>query len=100
MDAAEMTAESRAALLLLAPAPLTRYNALFRTVYFAPVVTTLVAVAIVFKYIYHPRFGMLNRALGALHLPTPDWLGNPRLAMLAIILLAVWKGFGYTMIIF
>ncbi|HYU25327.1 MAG TPA: sugar ABC transporter permease [Thermoanaerobaculia bacterium] len=85
---------------LLVNARLTRYKALFRTVYFAPVVTTLVAVAIVFKYIYHPRFGMLNRALGALHLPTPDWLGNPRLAMFAIILLAVWKGFGYTMIIF
>ena len=85
---------------LLVNARLTKYKALFRTVYFAPVVTTLVAVAIVFKYIYHPRFGMLNRALGALHLPTPDWLGNPRLAMFAIILLAVWKGFGYTMIIF
>ena len=85
---------------LLVNAKLTRAKAFFRTVYFAPVVTTLVAVAIVFKYIYHPRFGMLNRALGALHLPTPDWLGNPRLAMFAIILLAVWKGFGYTMIIF
>jgi multiple sugar transport system permease protein len=85
---------------LLVNARMTKYKAFFRTVYFAPVVTTLVAVAIVFKYIYHPRFGMLNRALGALHLPTPDWLGNPRLAMFAIILLAVWKGFGYTMIIF
>jgi multiple sugar transport system permease protein len=85
---------------LLVNARLTRYKALFRTVYFAPVVTTLVAVAIVFKYIYHPRFGMLNRALGALGLPMPDWLGNPRLAMFAIIVLAVWKGFGYTMIIF
>jgi len=85
---------------LLVNARLTRYKAFFRTVYFAPVVTTLVAVSIVFKYIYHPRFGVLNRALGALHLPTPDWLGNPHLAMLAIILLAVWKGFGYTMIIF
>jgi multiple sugar transport system permease protein len=85
---------------LLVNARMTKYKAFFRTVYFAPVVTTLVAVAIVFKYIYHPRFGMLNRALGALHLPTPDWLSNPRLAMFAIILLAVWKGFGYTMIIF
>ncbi|HEV2720069.1 MAG TPA: sugar ABC transporter permease [Thermoanaerobaculia bacterium] len=85
---------------LLVNARLTKYKTLFRTVYFAPVVTTLVAVAIVFKYIYHPRFGVLNRALGAMHLPTPDWLGDPRLAMFAIIMLAVWKGFGYTMIIF
>lgn len=85
---------------LLINAKLTRWKALFRTVYFAPVVTTLVAVSIVFKYLYHPRFGILNRALGAIGLPAPDWLGDPRLAMFAIILLAVWKGFGYTMIIF
>ncbi len=85
---------------LLVNAKLTRYKSLFRTVYFAPVVTTLVAVAIVFKYLYHPRFGILNRALHAFGIPNIDWLGNPKLAMLAIIVLAVWKGFGYTMIIF
>lgn len=85
---------------LLINARLTRAKALFRTVYFAPVVTTLVAVSIVFKYLYHPRFGILNRALAAVGIPSIDWLGNPKLAMLAIILLAVWKSFGYTMIIF
>ncbi len=85
---------------LLVNARLTRFKSLFRTMYFAPVVTTLVAVSIVFKYLYHPRFGMLNRFLDTIGLPQPDWLGNPKLAMLAIILLAVWKGFGYTMIIF
>ena len=85
---------------LLVNSKLTRFKSLFRTIYFAPVVTTLVAVAIVFKYIYHPRFGMLNRFLDTIGLPQPDWLGNPKLAMLAIIILAVWKGFGYTMIIF
>lgn len=85
---------------LLVNAKLTRAKALFRTVYFAPVVTTLVAVSIVFKYLYHPRFGLLNRALLAVGITGPDWLGDPRWAMFAIILLAVWKGFGYTMIIF
>jgi multiple sugar transport system permease protein len=85
---------------LLVNAKLTRWKALFRTIYFAPVVTTLVAVAVVFKYLYHPRFGIINIALGAMHLPQPDWLGDPHFAMPAIILLAVWKGFGYTMIIF
>ncbi|HXA19612.1 MAG TPA: sugar ABC transporter permease [Thermoanaerobaculia bacterium] len=85
---------------LLVNAKLTRWKALFRTIYFAPVVTTLVAVAVVFKYLYHPRFGIINMALGALHLPQPDWLGDPHFAMPAIILLSVWKGFGYTMIIF
>jgi multiple sugar transport system permease protein len=85
---------------LLVNSKLTRWKALFRTIYFAPVVTTLVAVAVVFKYLYHPRFGIINLALGALHLPQPDWLGDPHFAMPAIIILAVWKGFGYTMIIF
>jgi len=85
---------------LLINSKLTRWKSLFRTIYFAPVVTTLVAVSVVFKYLYHPRFGIINLALGALHLPQPDWLGDPHFAMPAIILLAVWKGFGYTMIIF
>jgi len=85
---------------LLVNARAARFKALFRTIYFAPVVTTLVAVAIVFRYLLHDRFGMINRALFALGLPGPDWLGNPKLAMLSIILLAIWKGFGYSMIIF
>jgi len=81
---------------LLVNAKVARAKSLFRTVYFAPVVTTLVAVSIVFRYLYHPRFGILNRALGT----DIDWLGNPKLAMLSIIILSVWKQFGYTMIIF
>ncbi len=85
---------------LLVNARLTRFKPMFRTIYFAPVVTTLVAVAIVFRYLYHPRFGMLNRALNFVGLESIDFLGDPKLAMLSIIILAVWKGFGYTMIIF
>jgi multiple sugar transport system permease protein len=85
---------------LLVNARAARFKPLFRTVYFAPVVTTLVAVSIVFRFLYHPRYGALNRALGALGLPQIDWLGDPHWAMPAIILLAVWKNFGYNMIIF
>jgi multiple sugar transport system permease protein len=85
---------------LLVNAKATRFKSLFRTIYFAPVVTTLVAVAIVFRFLYNPRFGAIDRALGFLGLPAIDWLGDPRWAMPAIILLAVWKNFGYNMIIF
>ena len=85
---------------LLVNAKAARFKPLFRTVYFAPVVTTLVAVAIVFRFLYHPRFGAINRTLVSLGLPAIDWLGDPRWAMPAIILLAVWKNFGYNMIIF
>lgn len=87
-----------AALLLNARAA--RLKPLFRTVYFAPVVTTLVAVAIVWRYLYHPQFGLINLALDQFGIGPIDFLGDPRWAMPAIILLAVWKRFGYTMIIF
>ena len=85
---------------LMLSAPRLRLRSLFRTIYFAPVVTTLVAVAIVWRYLYHPHYGLLNYLLGGLGLGAIDWLGDPRWAMPAIILLAVWKGFGYNMLIF
>jgi len=81
-------------------AKLVRARSLFRTVYFVPVVTTLVAVAIVWRYLYHPHYGLLNTALGWIGIGPIDWLGNPRWAMPAVILLAVWRTFGYNMLIF
>ncbi len=77
-----------------------RWQGFFRTVYFAPVVTTLVAVAIVWRYLYDPRYGLIDAGLHALGLPRLDWLGDPHLAMPALILLTVWKNFGYNMIVF
>jgi len=85
---------------LLVNAKVARWKSLFRTIYFAPVVTTIVAVAVVWKYLYHPRYGLLNRMLGIVGIGAIDWLGDPKWAMPAIILLAIWKNFGYTMIIF
>ncbi len=85
---------------LLVNSKLARWKGMFRTIFFAPVVTTLVAVAIVWRYLYHPRFGLLNQFLGYIGIEPIDWLGDPRFAMPAIILLAVWKNFGYNMIIF
>jgi multiple sugar transport system permease protein len=87
-----------AALLLCARSA--RARAFFRTVYFVPVVTTLVAVAVVWRFLYHPRLGLANRALAGLGLPPIDWLGDPAWAMPAIIALAVWKNFGFNMVIF
>jgi multiple sugar transport system permease protein len=85
---------------VLLDSELVRWRGLFRTIYFAPVVTTLVAVAVVWKYLYDPRFGLLNAGLHALGLPPVDWLGSAVWAMPSIILMTVWKGFGYNMIIF
>jgi multiple sugar transport system permease protein len=79
---------------------LVRFKGLFRSLLFLPVVTTLVAVAVAWRYLYHPRYGLLNYVLGLAGLGPIDWLGDPRWAMPAIILMAVWKNFGFNMIIF
>ena len=85
---------------MLLSARLVRFRGFFRTVLFLPVVTTLVAVAVVWRYLYHPRFGLLNQLLATVGIAPVDWLGDPRWAMPAIILLAVWKNFGFNMIVF
>src|SRR4029453_6643875 len=85
---------------LLLHSRLTRAKGLFRTIFFTPYITTLGAVAIVFRYLYPPRFGGLNRLLDFMGIAPIDWLGDPKWAMPAIILLAIWKNFGYAMVLF
>jgi len=87
-----------AAILLNAPAA--RFKALFRTALFAPVVTTLVAVAVIWRYLFHTSYGLVNYGLGHLGISPIDWLGDPNWAMPTIMLFAVWKNFGYNMVIF
>jgi len=85
---------------LLLNSPLVRFKTVFRTALFAPVVTTVVAVAVVWRYILNTKYGLLNYALGLAGIHPVDWLGDPHWAMPSIILFAVWKNFGYNMIIF
>jgi len=85
---------------LLLHSPLARLRAFFRTALFAPVVTTLVAVAVVWRYLFHSRYGLVNWLLAQAGVSPIDWLGDPHWAMPTIILLAVWKNFGYNMVIF
>ena len=84
---------------LLLNSPLVRARSFFRTALFIPVVTTLVAVAVVWRYLLSTRYGFINFALGRLGIAPVDWLGDPHWAMPAIILFAVWKSFGYNMLI-
>lgn len=93
-----MLASLAAALLL--HSPLARARAFFRTALFAPVVTTVVAVAVIWRYLFNTKYGLANFALGHLGVHPVDWLGDPHWAMPTIILFAVWKNFGYNMIIF
>jgi multiple sugar transport system permease protein len=94
-----LTIGAALAAALLLDSKVARLKGLFRTVFFAPYVTTLVAVAVVFRYLYHPRFGLIDRALAWFGISAIDWLGDPHWAMPAIILLAVWKNFGYATIL-
>ncbi len=85
---------------LLLNSPLARMKPLFRTVLFAPVVTTVVAVAVIWRYLFDTKYGLVNAGLAGLGLHRVDWLGDPHWAMPTIIAFAVWKNFGYNMIIF
>ncbi|NYZ63071.1 carbohydrate ABC transporter permease [Luteimonas deserti] len=85
---------------LLLNAKVARFKGLFRTALFAPVVTTLVAVAVIWRYLFHTSYGLVNWALGHVGIAPVDWLGDPAWAMPTIILFAVWKNFGYNMVIF
>ena len=85
---------------LLLQSKLGRFKPFFRTAFFAPVVTTVVAVAVIWRYLFHTKYGLVNWGLGGLGIDPIDWLGDPHWAMPTIIVFAVWKNFGYNMIIF
>ena len=84
---------------LLLNARVAKWQGFFRTALFAPVVTTVVAVAVIWRYLLHTRYGLINQALAAIGIDPVDWLGDPHWSMPAIILFAAWKNFGYNMII-
>jgi ABC-type sugar transport system permease subunit/ABC-type glycerol-3-phosphate transport system substrate-binding protein len=77
-----------------------RFRTFFRVGFFTPVVTTMVAVAVVWRWLYNARFGLVNWGLDFLGIEGKNWLGDVTWAMPALILMAVWKNFGYHMVIF
>jgi len=84
-----------------------RFKVIFRTIYFLPTVTSLVAVAIIWGTVYNPTFGLLNLALKALGLPGKPWLSDATtrilgvpLPMLCVIVTYVWQDMGYNLVIF
>jgi ABC-type sugar transport system permease subunit len=76
------------------------FRAIFRVGYYLPVVTSIIAVAVVWRYLYDPDVGLINNVLHAVGLPGANWLGNPNLAMPSIIVLTVWHSVGGAMIVF
>jgi multiple sugar transport system permease protein len=72
----------------------------FRVVYYMPSVTNVVAVAVVWGYLYNPSIGLFNFLLAKLHIAGVPWLTDPVMAKISLIILALWRGIGLNMIIF
>jgi len=72
----------------------------YRAVYFTPVVTSTVAAAVVWKYLFDPGSGFVNVFLRSIGIHAPNWLSSPVWAMPAVILLGVWKRLGFNMVIY
>ena len=77
-----------------------RARGLFRTVYFVPVVTSLVAVSYVWRWLLEPSFGLVNTALGWVGIDGPGWLADPSWALPGVIGMSIWRDVGYYMVIF
>lgn len=97
----------------------TRGKTLFRVIYYLPVVTSIVAVSVVWKWVYHPKVGLLNSFLSLFNVKGPEWLDEyrgifelimkidlprglegPSLALLSLAAMSVWKSLGYDILIF
>lgn len=72
---------------------------IFRTVYFLPFVTSTVAVSIVWSWLYHSNYGLINYFLGIFGIDGMQWLQDPDLAMPAVIIMAIWKGLGFNILL-
>lgn len=77
-----------------------RIRSIFTTIYYLPVITSAVAVAAVWQWIFHPSYGLLNYALGVVGLPYQKWLLSPHTALPSVALVAVWQVIGFNALIF
>lgn len=72
----------------------------FRTIYFLPFVTSTVAISLVWSWIYHSRFGLMNYFLSGFGIDPVNWLTDPNYAMPALVIMSVWRGLGFNIILF
>lgn len=75
-------------------------RAFFRAIYYVPVVSSLAAVSILWQWAYNGDFGLVNQVLGLVGIQGPNWLQDPLFVKPALIIMAVWKGLGYSMLLY
>jgi ABC-type sugar transport system permease subunit len=80
--------------------PTATFKSFYRIIFFLPFITSFVVIALMFNLVFNNEFGLLNNGLSALGLPTPDWLRDERVALLAIILVAIWTYLGINALYF
>ena len=73
-----------------------KHKSFFRAVYYMPVVTPMVAVAFVWKFMYNPQIGTINQIFNL----DVNWLMNPKTALLAVMIMTIWKDFGYAVVMY
>nr|WP_235523378.1 sugar ABC transporter permease [Cellulomonas sp. Root485] len=79
---------------------ITKLSGFFRVGYYMPVVTTIVAVAVVWRFLLQPENGLVNEVLGWFGIQGPDWLGSTTWAMPSLIMMSVWRSLGTLVVIF
>jgi multiple sugar transport system permease protein len=77
-----------------------RMNVLYRTVFFSPTVTSMVAMSAVWMFIYHPQYGSLNTLLGLFGMEPVRWLNSPDTALLSLVIMNIWKRFGFCTVVY
>jgi multiple sugar transport system permease protein len=77
-----------------------KFKTVFRIGYYLPVITSIVAIAVVWRFLLNPDYGLVNMVLGAVGIQGPAWLADPILAMPSIIAMAVWRNLGFAMVVF
>ncbi|WP_297817523.1 carbohydrate ABC transporter permease [uncultured Lactobacillus sp.] len=76
-----------------------KHQAFFKTMFFMPYVTSTIAIGIVFRYILNGKYGMLDFCLRAMHLPAPDWLDDPSMSIISLIIFGVWASLAFNIVI-
>jgi len=77
-----------------------RFKHCYRAIYFVPVVAPTVALALLWGWLYEPNFGIINAALGMVGIKGPSWLGTTTWALRSVIIMAIWAGIGFQIVIF
>ncbi|HEV7706649.1 MAG TPA: sugar ABC transporter permease [Asanoa sp.] len=79
---------------------LLRFRALFRVGFYLPVVTSIVAIAVVWRFLLDPEVGLVNNLLRVVGIDGPSWLFDTKLALPSLIVMAAWRNFGFLMVVF